>query len=128
MVLFCPSDSSIAAQLSQPWQYNLVLENHGDSSRLHSWRLAYVILTKNNHLLAECHTLSRYVQSLKSFSYLYRKWVDQLQYVQNTSLANTAVRDITLTYTATDLKSCHILNIWRVEVRSVFGKPSIMVS
>ena len=75
--LFCPSDSSIAAQLSQPWQYDLVLENHGDSSRLHSWRLAYVILAKNNHLLAECHTVSRYVQSLKSFSYLYQKWVDQ---------------------------------------------------
>ncbi len=70
MVLFCPSDSSIAAQLSQPWQYDLVLENHGDSSRLRSWHLAYVILAKNNHLLAECHTVSRYVQSLKKFHYI----------------------------------------------------------
>ena len=39
------------------------------------------------------------------------------QPVQNTSLANTAVRDITLAYTAADLKSCHILNIWLVEVQ-----------
>ena len=64
--------------------------------------------------------MSRYVQSLKSFSYLYQKWVDQItfaQYVQNTSLANTAVRDITLTYTATDPKSCRILNIWPVGVQ-----------
>ena len=78
------------------------------------------ILAKNNHLLAECHTVSPYVQSLKSFSYLYQKWVDQItsaQPVQNISQENIALRDITLTYIAVDLKSCHILNIWWVEVQ-----------
>ena len=63
---------------------------------------------------------SRYVQSLKSFSYLYQKWVDQImfaQYVQNTSPGNIVLRDITLTYMQADLKLCHIFNIWLVGIQ-----------
>ena len=39
------------------------------------------------------------------------------QSVHNSSQENIALRDITLTYTAVDLKLCHILNIWLVGVQ-----------
>ena len=54
------------------------------------------------------------------FGYLYWKWADHhafARFVHNSLPGNTAVRDTILTYTAVDLKSCHILNIWLVEAQ-----------
>ena len=52
--------------------------------------------------------------------YLYPKWVDLItfaQSVQNILPGSSALIDITLTSIAVDLKSCHIFNIWWVEVQ-----------